>query len=134
MKCAGNRRCEMNDASNGKTSGLAWSVGAIGTADFTGVRLRDVLRASGYDVENACTACPDDPEADRHIHFCAPSDTYEQSIPLQTALNPASDVLLAWEMNGEPMPRDHGGPLRAIVPGSVATRSVKWVSTHLLFV
>ncbi|KAK4612083.1 Sulfite oxidase [Fulvia fulva] len=127
LQCAGNRRGHMNEAGNGKTSGLPWDFGAIGTAEFTGVRLRDVLLDSGYDVTAACMSCPDDPEADRHIHLCAPSDTYEQSIPLQTALNPASDVLLAWEMNGQPMPRDHGGPLRAIVPGSAATRSVKWV-------
>lgn len=126
LQCAGNRRSHMNKSANGKTSGLAWDVGAIGTAEFSGVRLRDVLVDAGYDVDAACGACPADPDADRHLHFCA-SDTYEQSIPLQTALNPASDVLLAWNMNGEEMPRDHGGPLRAIVPGSVATRSVKWL-------
>lgn len=128
LQCAGNRRRHMSQTSmNGKTSGLQWDVGAIGTAEFTGVLLRDILVDSGYDVNKACTPCPNDEDADKHIHFCAPSDTYEQSIPIQTALNPTSDVLLAWEMNGEPMTRDHGGPLRAIVPGSVATRSVKWI-------
>jgi len=127
LQCAGNRRGHMNQSPNGKTSGLAWDVGAIGTAEFTGVRLRDVLLASGYDVQKACEACPNNPANDRHIHLVAPSDTYEQSIPLHAALAPTSDVILAWEMNGQAMPRDHGGPLRAIVPGSVATRSVKWV-------
>lgn len=126
LQCAGNRRSHMKDAANGKTAGLQWDVGAIGTAEFTGVLLRDVLIDSGYDV-NKALPCPDNEDIDRHIHFCAPSDTYEQSIPIQTALNPTSEVLLAWNMNGEPMPRDHGGPLRAIVPGSVATRSVKWI-------
>ncbi|KJX94277.1 hypothetical protein TI39_contig4204g00020 [Zymoseptoria brevis] len=128
LQCAGNRRSHMSQGSaNGKTAGLQWDVGAIGTAEFTGVLLRDVLVASGYDVDKACSSSPDDEGADKHVHFCAPSDTYEQSVPIQTALNPTSDVLLAWEMNGVPMTRDHGGPLRAIVPGSVATRSVKWV-------
>ncbi|USW59134.1 Putative oxidoreductase, molybdopterin-binding domain, eukaryotic molybdopterin oxidoreductase [Septoria linicola] len=127
LQCAGNRRSHMSVSENGKTSGLQWDIGAIGTAEFTGVRLRDVLLDAGYDVDKACGVCPNDPDADQHIHFCAPADTYEQSIPLQTALNPASDVLLAWKMNGQDMPRDHGGPLRAIVPGSVATRSVKWL-------
>ncbi|KXT11663.1 hypothetical protein AC579_7024 [Pseudocercospora musae] len=127
LQCAGNRRKHMNESGNGKTSGLAWDVGAISTAEFTGVRLRDVLLDAGYDVDQAREACCQDPEADRYIHFTAPSDTYEQSIPLKTALDATSDVLLAWEMNGEEMPRDHGGPLRAIVPGSVATRSVKWL-------
>lgn len=133
LQCAGNRRSHMNDCSNGKTSGIAWDVGAIGTAEFTGVRLRDVLIASGYDVDNAAanaissTSLEEDSSSDRHIHLCAPSDTYEQSIPLATALSPTSDVLLAWEMNSAPLPRDHGGPLRAIVPGTIATRSVKWL-------
>ncbi|EME78140.1 uncharacterized protein MYCFIDRAFT_200455 [Pseudocercospora fijiensis CIRAD86] len=127
LQCAGNRRKHMNESGNGKTSGLAWDVGAISTAEFTGVRLRDVLLDAGYHVDQARGACCQDPEADRYIHLTAPADTYEQSIPLKTALDATSDVLLAWKMNGEEMPRDHGGPLRAIVPGSVATRSVKWV-------
>lgn len=43
------------------------------------------------------------------------------------ALNPQNDVILAYEMNGEPIPRDHGFPVRAIVPGVVGARNVKWL-------
>lgn len=113
----------------GKTSGLQWDIGAIGTAEFSGVRLRDVLRDSGYCVDGDCPAprqC-DDEDTDKHIHFTSPCDTYSVSIPLQTAMNPQADVLLVWSMNGEPINRDHGGPLRAIVPGTTAARSVKWL-------
>lgn len=52
---------------------------------------------------------------------------YAASIPAAKALAEAGDVLLAWEMNGQPMPRDHGGPLRVIVPGTTGARSVKWL-------
>lgn len=129
LQCSGNRRSHMSKAAPGPTSGLQWDVGAIGTADFSGVRLRDVLKDAGYCVDGDCPApkqC-DSQEADQHVHFTSPADTYAVSIPLQTAINPQADVLLAWDMNGEPINRDHGGPLRAIVPGVTAARSVKWL-------
>ena len=53
-------------------------------------------------------------------------------MPAEKALNPWGDVLLVYEMNGEPLPRDHGFPLRVIVPGTVAARSVKWVQRIVL--
>ena len=48
-------------------------------------------------------------------------------MPVQKALADEGDVLLAYEMNGEAIPRDHGYPLRAVIPGHVAARSVKWL-------
>ncbi len=48
-------------------------------------------------------------------------------LPLLQALDPTGDVILAFEMNGEPIPRDHGFPVRAIVPGVVGARNVKWL-------
>jgi sulfite oxidase len=51
----------------------------------------------------------------------------QASIPIEKALSPFGDVLLAWEMNGEPLPAEHGAPVRLIAPGVVGVRNVKWV-------
>ena len=59
-----------------------------------------------------------------------PSSTpYGASIPLETAVDARRDVILAYEMNGQPLSRDHGAPVRVIVPGVVGARNVKWLGT-----
>jgi sulfite oxidase len=55
-------------------------------------------------------------------------DTVATSIPIDKAMNPYGETILCWEMNGEDLPRDHGWPLRAIVPGYVGIRNTKWIS------
>ncbi|KAI8813884.1 protein SUOX-1, isoform a [Cladochytrium replicatum] len=119
LQCAGNRRAEMHEVK--PTKGLLWQQGAISTATWTGVLLRDVFAAAGYDST---------PEAFNEKHLILTShDGYGASVPLAKALNPSSDVLLATHMNGEPIPPDHGAPVRVIIPGVVAARSVKWLSS-----
>jgi DMSO/TMAO reductase YedYZ molybdopterin-dependent catalytic subunit len=56
------------------------------------------------------------------------SNWYGASIPLETALNPLSDIILAYEMNSTELPADHGYPLRVIIPGTVGARNVKWLT------
>lgn len=120
MQCAGNRRSELN-AVGGKTQGLGWAAGAVSTARWGGVRLRDVLSRSGFRVDgDVCDA--------EHVWFKGSDPPYDASIPVAKAVDPRGDVLLAYEMNGKPLPRDHGFPIRAIVPGHVAARNVKWVN------
>lgn len=122
MQCAGNRRADLQPVK--PTSGDPWGPGAIGNAEWTGVRLGDLLRAAGSDED-----------AGLHVAFessdmCeVPGEgrfTYGVSIPLRKALAP--EVLVAWAMNGEPLAPEHGHPLRAVVPGYAGVRSAKWLT------
>jgi len=120
IQCAGNRRADM--AKVKPLRGLSWGGTAIGNAEWTGVRLRDVLLYAGMD--------PEDEEL-QHVHFEGLDKDMEKcyavSIPSEKALDPKGDTLLAFEMNGEELPRDHGYPIRAVVPGVVGARQVKWL-------
>ncbi|KAH8901336.1 sulfite oxidase-like protein [Thozetella sp. PMI_491] len=119
LQCSGNRRKDMTDHSK-KTNGLQWTVGAISCAKWEGVRLREVLADAGLSL--------DDPGEDaQHVQFSG-LEAYGASIPIMSALDPHGDVLLAFRMNDRPLPRDHGFPVRVIVPGHVAARCVKWVN------
>jgi hypothetical protein len=54
-------------------------------------------------------------------------ERYGASVPISKAVNEDGECILAYEMNGAPIPRDHGFPVRAVIPGHVAARSVKWL-------
>lgn len=122
LQCSGNRRKDMSEGSGRMANGLQWSVGAISNASWEGVVLADVLADAGLDVPSAMAGTS---EA-KHVQFSG-MEAYGASIPIKKAIDPQGDVLLAYGMNGQPLPRDHGFPLRAIVPGHVAARSVKWL-------
>ena len=121
VQCGGNRRGELNAVR--KTSGNARGCGAISTAEWTGVRLRDVFAARGLGSADAAAAA-----GVRHVQFEG-DDGVKASVPVEKALSSHGDVLLAYEMNGEPLPADHGYPLRAVVPGHVGVRNVKWLKS-----
>lgn len=123
LQCSGNRRSNMSDGSKRKANGLPWDTGAISNAKWEGVLLADVLSDAGFDP----SAPAEEGEEVRHVHFSG-MEAYAASIPIRKAIDPKGDVLLAWGMNGQTLPRDHGFPLRSIVPGTVAARSVKWLN------
>ena len=121
MECAGNGRSHLQP----KVKGVPWDIGAVGNAEWTGVLLRDVLEQAGLHV-HAREAILEG--ADRGPIKEPPRPpgeiNYARSITITKALD---DVLLALEMNGEPLTAEHGYPLRAVVPGWFGMASVKWL-------
>jgi sulfite oxidase len=121
LQCAGNRRSRLNEIRAIVGEDL-WGSGAISTAEWAGVRLADVLAAAGArrddDVHVAFTGPDVSPLA-------VPAQQFGGSIPLPKAMS--AEVLLAWKMNGQALPRIHGGPVRVVVPGYIGARSVKWI-------
>ncbi|MFF1842305.1 sulfite oxidase [Streptomyces sp. NPDC058232] len=122
VECAGNARSFYSTQQNQQVSGTAWTLGAIGTARWRGVRLADVLRLAGIG-RNAVDVLP------RGLDNEVVSDgtnlgRVRRPLPVAKALD---DVVLAYEMNGEPLPPDHGYPVRLIVPSWVGIANIKWV-------
>jgi sulfite oxidase len=124
VMCGGNRRSEMNAIK--EVRGLSWSGAACGNAVWEGVRLSDFLHSMGIESDESCHVILEGYDRD-------PTYTpYATSIPLSKAMDPRGDVILAYEMNGEPLTRDHGFPLRCIVPGVVGARNVKWLGKIII--
>ncbi|XP_037823672.1 sulfite oxidase, mitochondrial isoform X2 [Lucilia sericata] len=120
IMCGGNRRSEMTKFKSVK--GLSWSAGAVGNAKWSGARLRDVLLAMGVKSNEKLHVIFEGADLD------PTANPYGASIPLAKAMDERGDVILAYEMNGKPLNRDHGFPIRAIVPGTVGARNVKWLT------
>ena len=119
LECAGSGRSNYQPAA----SGTPWGqTGGMGCPAWTGVRLADVLEAAGLKANAAHVAGQGgDPGV---IATAAP---VIRSVPLAKALD--GNTLLAWDMNGAPLPKIHGYPLRLVVPGWVGSASTKWVHT-----
>ncbi len=118
LECAGNGRAFFEPP----VAGVQWEKGAVGTAEWQGVRLADILARAG--VRRTARYLWLD-GADRGIDR-APD--FIRSLPLEKALD--STTLLAYQMNGEPLPVPHGFPVRVVVPGWEGAYSVKWL-THI---
>jgi DMSO/TMAO reductase YedYZ molybdopterin-dependent catalytic subunit len=126
LECAGNNRNFLET----KVKGVQWHLGAVGNAEWTGVPLsilldRANLKPNAREVvlEGTDVGVLEDPKS-------PPGGLkFARSIPLEKARR---DVLLAYKMNGEDLPPEHGFPLRAIVPGWYAMASVKWLQRIII--
>lgn len=125
LQCSGTRRIEQIHEYPGDGDELInapWAEGAIGTSVWTGVSLKKVIKYCGGLKDGG-----------KHVEFFG-ADTYFKkgavynyavSVPLRKVK--VHEVMLAWEMNGEPLPKIHGYPLRVVVFGYIGARSCKWL-------
>ena len=122
LECAGNGRAKLSP----RPISQPWLLEAVGTAEWTGVPLRALLEEAGV---------PDDAVEvrfrglDRGVEG-GEDQFYERALPLADAMR--DEVLLAWGMNGQPLPPQHGFPLRLVVPGWYGMTSVKWLDSITL--
>lgn len=122
IECAGNGRSFFSTQQGQSVSGTAWQLGAVGVAQWRGVRLSTVLRMAGVRPD-AVDVLPIglDPN---FVTGGVDLGPVRRPIPVRKALH---DVVLAYEMNGEPLPPDHGYPVRVVVPSWIGISSIKWV-------
>src|ERR687893_1933146 len=119
MECAGNGRAHLSP----RPVSAPWHNEAVGCAEWTGTSLKPILEEAGLlddAVEILFTGY------DRGIDQDVEQD-YERSLPLEVALH--EEVILAYEMNGRPLPPQHGSPLRLVVPDWYGMASVKWLKS-----
>lgn len=135
LVCAGNRRKEQNMIR--QTIGFNWGPSGVGTNVWKGVMLRDLLLKAGVLEKNM---------VGKHVEFIGVEDLpnkvgpgpfkdepwgklvkYGTSVPLARAMNPAYDIIIAYQANGEVLQPDHGYPVRLIIPGYIGGRMIKWL-------
>lgn len=115
LECAGNGRRFYEP----HVAGTQWAFGSVGNGRWTGVRLRDVLAKAGVQSSARQILC------DGVDVPLGKMPDFQRTITVEKALHP--DTLLAYEMNGQPLPVEHGFPLRVIAPGWASDSWVKWL-------
>jgi DMSO/TMAO reductase YedYZ molybdopterin-dependent catalytic subunit len=118
VECGGNGRAGFNPPAKGNQ----WTVGAIGNAEWTGVRMRDVLNAAGVKDSVIYTAHYG---LDQHLSGDPKKSPISRGVPIAKALE--KNTLIAFEMNGEPIPTLHGFPVRIVAGGWPGSCSQKWL-------
>ncbi|MDX2287223.1 MAG: sulfite oxidase [Hyphomicrobiaceae bacterium] len=118
LECGGNGRSFFQPT----TRGNQWTNGGAGCAEWTGVRLAEVLKSAGVKPSAVHTGHYG---ADRHLSGDETKDALSRGVPIADAMG--EHAYLVWSMNGEPLPNIHGGPLRLVMPGFPASASHKWL-------
>src|SRR4051812_12940877 len=129
LECAGNGRLEMRPLATGEP----WGDYAVSTARWGGALLHDVLAQARPAADGVDVRFEGADHGAYHLRPILPetslSDlTFVRSLPLAQVTDPGAEILIAYEMNGEPLGRDHGSPFRLVVPHWYAVASVKWLT------
>ncbi|MBX9361064.1 sulfite oxidase [Streptomyces massasporeus] len=119
LECAGNGRALLSP----RPVSQPWLVEAVGTAEWTGVPLRLLLREAGVESDAVDVVFTG---ADHGVERGVEQD-YQRSLPLGVATGDDPEALVAYAMNGAPLPPQHGSPLRLVVPGWYGMAQVKWL-------
>ena len=128
LECAGNGRLEMRPLPTGEP----WGDFAVSTALWTGALLHDVLAQVEPATDGVELLATGADHGSYHLQAILPETdqdnlTFTRALPLSQATDPESEILIAYEMNGRPLGRDHGAPFLLIVPHWYAVASVKWL-------
>ena len=128
LECAGNGRLEMRPLPVGEP----WGDYAVSTARWTGALLHEVLEQAQPAADGVEVRFEGADHGAYHLQPVLPETnkddlTFVRALPLAHAADPAAEILIAYEMNGEPLSPDHGAPFRVIVPHWYAVASVKWL-------
>ncbi len=119
LECGGNGRSEFNPPAKGNQ----WTLGAVSCAEWTGVRLRDVLEDVGISPDAVYIGYH---AADTHLSGDPRKEPISRGVPIAKAMQ--DETLLAFSMNGEDIPLAHGFPLRLVCGGWPASTSGKWLT------
>lgn len=122
LVCAGNRRKEQNMVR--KSKGFSWGPAGVSTALFTGVVMWDIIKRA-KPKKRGKYLCMEG--ADK-----LPNGYYGTSVKMNWVKDPNRGIMMAHGMNGEPLRPDHGKPLRAVIPGQIGGRSVKWIKKLII--
>jgi len=118
IECGGNGRAGFLPPAKGNQ----WTFGAVGCAQYTGVRMKDVLKEVGLKDSAIYTGYYGD---DIHLSGAPDKETISRGTPIAKAME--DHTLIVWEMNGKPLPALHGFPVRAVTPGWPGSTSIKWL-------
>jgi len=119
LECGGNGRAGFSPPARGNQ----WTNGGAGCAEWTGVRLADVLKTAGVKPSGIYTAHFG---ADVHLSGDTTKQPVSRGVRIAKAMDPNS--MIVWGMNGQPLPNIHGGPVRLIYPGWAGSASQKWLT------
>ena len=119
LECGGNGRSFFSPQARGNQ----WTNGGAGCAEWTGVRVADVLKAAGVKPSAVFSGHFG---ADPHLSGDAKRDAISRGVPIKKLMDPNN--LIVWQMNGQPLPNIHGGPVRLIIGGWPGSVSAKWLN------